>query len=84
MRQRMLNLPRANLAGDWTRRSPMTPKQAYRMGFRHITDLAQMNRIADLYLEGEIDEKVFRLIEAWREGAMAATAMLDMPNRTVH
>jgi len=55
----------------------MTPKQAYRMGFRHITDLAEMNRVADHFLDDECDERVTQLIEAWREGALAATAMIE-------
>jgi hypothetical protein len=66
------------------KRTPqMTPKQAYRMGFRHITDLAEINRIADMFLEDELDERAQRLIEAWREGAMAATAMLEKAHSTV-
>jgi hypothetical protein len=61
----------------------MTPKQAYRMGFRHITDLAEINRIADMFLEDELDDRAQRLIEAWREGAMAATAMLEKAHSTI-
>ena len=38
------------------RESPeMTRKQAFRMGFRHVADLAQINRIADRLLEDEFD-----------------------------
>lgn len=61
----------------------MTPKQAYRRGFRHITDLAEINRIADLFLADEADERALRLIEAWREGAMAAAAMLEKAEATL-
>jgi hypothetical protein len=53
------------------------------MGFRHITDLAEINRIADMFLEDELDDRAQRLIEAWREGAMAATAMLEKAHSTI-
>src|SRR5512132_865847 len=70
--------------GAWTKRTPqMTPKQAYRMGFRHITDLAEINRIADIFLEDELDDRAQRLIEAWREGAIAAAAMLEKQRSTI-
>lgn len=55
----------------------MTPKQAYLIGYRHITDLAEMNRIADLYRADEDDEQAIRLIEAWRRGALEARTMLE-------
>jgi hypothetical protein len=61
----------------------MTPKQAYRMGYRHITDLAEINRIADQFLEDDQDDRAQRLIEAWREGARAATAMLEKEKATI-
>lgn len=61
----------------------MTPKQAYRMGFRHIIDLAEINRIADMFLEDELDDRAQRLIEAWREGATAAAAMLEKQHSTL-
>lgn len=61
----------------------MTPKQAYRMGFRHVTDLAQINRIADQFLEDETDGAAQRLIEAWREGAITAAAMLEKEHATL-
>ena len=61
----------------------MTPKQAYRMGFRHITDLVRINEIADKFLEDEGNGDAERLIEAWREGAMTATAMLEKEQATI-
>ena len=61
----------------------MTPKQAYRMGFRHVTDLAEINRVADTYLENECDPGALALIEAWRQGAMTATAMLEKELATI-
>ena len=61
----------------------MTPKQAYRMGFRHIIDLAEINRIADMFLEDETNDRAQRLIEAWREGAIAAAAMLEKQHSTI-
>src|SRR5512132_4696422 len=70
--------------GTWNKRTrKMTPKQAYRMGFRHITDLAEINRIADTFLEDELDDRAQRLIEAWREGAIAAAAMLEKQRSTI-
>ena len=71
-------------SGRMDERTPqMTPKQAYRMGFRHITDLAEINRIADIFLEDELDDRAQRLIEAWREGAIAAAAMLEKQRSTI-
>ncbi len=61
----------------------MSPKQAYQMGFRHVIDLAEINRIADLFLGDEADEGALRLMEAWREGAMAAAAMLEKEHVTL-
>lgn len=61
----------------------MTPKQAYRMGFRHVADLAEINRIADLFLGDGADQCALRLMEAWREGAMAAAAMLEKEHATL-
>jgi hypothetical protein len=61
----------------------MTPKQAYRMGFRHITDLARINQIADKFLDDACDRYAQRLIEAWQEGAMAASAMLEKEHATI-
>jgi hypothetical protein len=61
----------------------MTPKQAYKMGFRHVIDLAEINRIADLFLGDDGDDRALRLMEAWREGAMAAAAMLEKQHATL-
>jgi hypothetical protein len=61
----------------------MTRKQAFRMGFRHVADLAQINRIADRLLEDEFDGRAQRLIEAWRQGALTATAMLEKEEATI-
>ena len=62
----------------------MTPKQAYQMGFRHITDLAEINRIAEMFERDDCDEEALRLIDAWRQGAVAANALLDRQHATVH
>lgn len=62
----------------------MTPKQAYRMGFRHITDLAEMHHIAECFGRAEDDERLLRLMEAWHEGTLAAKALLDREFATVH
>jgi hypothetical protein len=61
----------------------MTPKQAYQRGYRHILDLAEMNRIADIVADDNCDDRAVQLIEAWREGAMAATAMLEKQHATI-
>ena len=62
----------------------MTPKQAYQMGFRHIADLAEINRIAEMFEGNESNEYAICLIEAWRQGAIAATALLERQHATVH
>ena len=62
----------------------MTPKQAYQMGFRHITDLAEINRVAEMFERDDCDEEALRLIDAWRQGAVAANALLDRQDATVH
>ena len=61
----------------------MTPKKAFRMGFRHVADLAEINRIADRLLEDECDGRAQELIEAWRQGALTATAMLEKEEATI-
>ncbi len=61
----------------------MTPKQAYRMGFRHVTDLAEINRIADLFMSDRGNERALQLMEAWREGALMAAAMLEKAEATL-
>ena len=61
----------------------MTPEQAYRMGFRHVSDLAEINRIADLFMSDRGNEQALQLMEAWREGAMAAAAMLERAGATL-
>ena len=61
----------------------MTPKQAYRMGFRHVSDLAAINRIADLFMNDDGDDRALILMEAWRDGAMAAAAMLEKARSTL-
>jgi len=61
----------------------MTPKQAYRMGFRHVSDLAAINRIADLFMNDDGDDRALVLMEAWRDGAMAAAAMLEKARSTL-
>ncbi len=57
--------------------TPLSPAEAYAMGFRHITDLALMNRIADLIRDEEPDAAALRLLEAWRQGAFVAQAIIE-------
>jgi hypothetical protein len=54
------------------------------MGFRHVTDLAEINRIADLFMDDDSDDRALQLMEAWREGAMAAAAMLEKERATLN
>ncbi|MBK8174688.1 MAG: hypothetical protein IPK66_05255 [Rhodospirillales bacterium] len=61
----------------------MTSKRAFQMGYRHIIDLAEINQIADMYLDDEFDERALELIEAWRQGALMASAMLEKEHATL-
>jgi hypothetical protein len=61
----------------------MTKKDAFEMGFRHVADLATMNRIADMVREGADDAGALALMEAWREGALAARALLGRKDATL-
>lgn len=54
----------------------LTVDEAYAMGFRHISDMAAMNRLAERLSEDQTDSETLRL-EAWRQGAMIAQAMLE-------
>jgi hypothetical protein len=62
---------------------PLSLEDAYAMGYRHIADLALMNRIAELIRRDEPDAQALRLLEAWRQGAMVAQAMVDRATRTL-
>lgn len=55
----------------------LTVDEAYAMGFRHISDMAAMNRLAERLSEDQTDSETLRLFEAWRQGAMIAQAMLE-------
>jgi hypothetical protein len=61
----------------------MDTKKAYFMGFRHIADLAAMNRIVDLAGDNRFNEYALELMEAWREGAVAAQAMIEKESATI-
>ena len=61
----------------------MNINKAYLMGFRHIADLAEMNRIADLMEDNRFNEYALELMEAWRTGAMAAQAMIEKRTATL-
>lgn len=61
----------------------MTPEQAYEMGYRHIADLAEMSRIADLIDDDRLAEYALKLMEAWRAGAMAARVMIEREVSTI-
>ena len=61
----------------------MTKKQAFEMGYRHIADLAAMNRIAAVVNAREDDPEAAALMAAWRDGAMAARAMIERETATL-
>lgn len=61
----------------------MDTKKAYFMGYRHIADLATMNRIVDLADDNRFNEYALELMEAWREGAVAAQAMIEKESATL-
>lgn len=63
----------------------ITVKRAYQMGYRHVCDLAEINQVALQVREcDDTDGTAKALMNAWREGAMAAKAMLDKEGATVH
>lgn len=61
----------------------MSPDKAYEMGFRHIADLAEMSRIADLIEDECLSSYALELMQAWRAGAMAARAMGEKEEATL-
>lgn len=61
----------------------MNTKKAYFMGYRHIADLAAMNRIVDLAQDNRFNEYALELMEAWRDGAIAAQAMIEKESATI-
>ncbi|QNT69056.1 hypothetical protein [Defluviicoccus vanus] len=61
----------------------MTKKKAYEMGFRHVADLAAINRVAELIRDDNDDNDALVLMEAWREGALAARALLERETATL-
>lgn len=61
----------------------MTKKTAYEMGFRHVADLAAINRIAELVGDESEDVNALALMEAWRDGALAARALLERETATL-
>ena len=61
----------------------MTKKKAYEMGFRHVADLAAINRVAELIRDDSDDGDALVLMEAWREGALAARALLERETATL-
>jgi hypothetical protein len=61
----------------------MTKEKAYEMGFRHVTDLAAMSRVAAVVQDDGADIDALGLMEAWREGALAARALLERETATL-
>ncbi len=81
--QRFIRASGATLAASVAMGEAMTPEKAYEMGYRHITDLAEMNRIAEMMRIERLNTIALQLLEAWREGAMAAKAMLEKQSSTL-
>lgn len=61
----------------------MTKKQAFDMGFRHIADLAAINRVAAVVNASDDDPEAAALMAAWRDGALAARAMIERETATL-
>jgi len=61
----------------------MTQEDAYEMGFRHVTDLSEICRIAELIDDEAFTDYALQLIEAWRAGAMAARAVFERELATI-
>jgi hypothetical protein len=81
--QRNVSALKATLDGGVATGEAMTPERAYEMGYRHIIDLAEMNKIAAMIEIERLNAIALQLMEAWREGAMAATAMLEKQSSTL-
>lgn len=76
-RERFLSEPGNTLNGEPCIGAPMTKDKAYQMGYRHIIDLAEMNRVAEMADVERLSAYAAQIMDAWREGALAAKAMLE-------
>lgn len=81
--QGFISVFETRLSGSIPMGEPMTPEKAYEMGFRHIIDLAEMNKVAAMVENDRLSAAAVKLMEAWREGALAATAMLERQSTTL-
>ncbi|MCU0839619.1 MAG: hypothetical protein MUE49_12985 [Rhodospirillales bacterium] len=81
--QRFIRASGATLVTSVAMGEAMTPEKAYEMGYRHINDLAEMNKIAEMMRIERLNSIALQLMEAWREGAMAAKAMLEKQSSTL-
>lgn len=81
--QRLLSVSEVRLAEYVPMGEPMTPEKAYEMGYRHIADLAAMTRVAAMAEVERLSATAVKLMEAWREGAMAAKAVLEKQSSTL-
>lgn len=61
----------------------MSPEKAFEMGFRHIADLFEMDRIADLLDDEQWAAHAVALMQAWRDGAMTARAVIEKKTATL-
>ncbi|MCP5364347.1 MAG: hypothetical protein H6905_03830 [Hyphomicrobiales bacterium] len=61
----------------------MTPEDAYEMGFRHVADLSEICRIAEMIDDDAFADYALKLMEAWRAGAMAARAVVERELATI-
>lgn len=81
--QHLVSVFEAKLADYVPMGDPMTPEKAYEMGYRHISDLAAMTRVASMVEIERLSATAVALMDAWREGAMAAKAMLEKQSSTL-
>ncbi len=75
--ERFVSEPGTTLNGESCEGAPMTKDKAYQMGYRHITDLAEMNRVVEMADVERLSAYAAQIMDAWREGALAAKAMLE-------
>lgn len=76
-RERFVSETGTTLNGEPSEGAPMTKDKAYQMGYRHIIDLAEMNRVAEMADVERLNAYATQIMDAWREGALAAKAMLE-------
>jgi hypothetical protein len=61
----------------------MSPEKAFEMGFRHISDLFEIGQVADLLDDDQLSPYAVSLMQAWRDGALMARAMIEKEAATI-